>query len=411
VSRSKRAGGLIVGSAAAVAAVLTAGTGVAAADNAVPMPNGCPALVVLGIQGTSESSPTADPHASTGMLGDLFGPLAGDSADVQQILIPYPASFGGLPGTGPDDASFAASAEQASATVASTAAGVAARCQGSKIAVTGFSQGAGVAARFARRVGAGQGPVSPDKIAGVAVLSDWTRPPGDERFPGRPGQQSPDPVPGTSGAATSQVRLAPVPESGGIAADATDFGKLDGRVGEFCDPGDLACDAPHDADALTVAAGVAAQTDFRDPIRAVSSAGAAWSATVSATATRVLLDDVHVQGNHVDYVPQHTVSERLAQAAVSPDNPPTPQQTQAAAAVAGHVVAAVIADPIGQIPRLVGQIAAAVAPNIAANAAVLNPATLLRYSNVVAQHTAYGVQSPATQWLSAMTHDLTGGRR
>ncbi|WP_280384261.1 cutinase family protein [Nocardia wallacei] len=399
-----------LGTAAVMAAMMNT-TSVAAAEQSVPLPDDCPALVVLGVQGTGESSPIADPMAQTGMLGSVLGPITASGGDVQRILVPYEASFGGIIGTGPETAPFAESAAQATARLDATAAGVAAHCPDSMLAVTGYSQGAGVVSDFARRVGAGEGPVPTDRIAGVAVLADWTRPPGGEVFPGRPGQRSPDAPPGTDGTATSEVTFAPVPSSGGIASDTKTFGDLTGRVAQVCIGGDLSCDAPANAAVLRVAAGVAARTDFRDPLSAAASAGAAWSATVEAAVTHVLLNDVRVGAGGVNYAPRATVSERMADAAVSPHAAPTPQESQAAADVAEQVAAAVAADPLGQIPRIAGQVVAAVAPNAAVNSDVVNPAVLARYSDVIARHTGYNTQPQVAQWLDAMSRDLTGGPR
>ncbi|MGF6881785.1 hypothetical protein ABH933_001296 [Nocardia sp. GP40] len=406
MSRAKVGG--VLGSAAVVAAALSVSTGTAAADaGAVPLPQGCRALVVLGIQGTGQSSLVADPQANTGMLGSILGPLAHDS-DMTQVFIPYPASFGSVPGT-PPGPSFASSALQAQSRLDLTAAEVAAQCPTSRIAVLGYSQGAGPAMDFARREGAETGPVPSDRIAGVAAISDWTRPPGPNAIPGRPGQQSPDPVPGTSGTATSSVRLAPVPADGGIASNPQDFGDMDGRVVEVCAPGDLACNAPEDADAVKFVAGVAAHTDFRDPISAVTSAGAAVSGSVAAAISQTLLDDVHVQGGRVDYLPRRTISDRVAQAAVSPDPAPPAQQTQAAAAKMQQVLGAVVADPIGQLPHLAAELAGSIGPNLAANAA--DAAALLRLAGSIGPHDSYAANPQVTQWMSAMARDSAGGRR
>ncbi|MBU3063099.1 PE-PPE domain-containing protein [Nocardia sp. NEAU-G5] len=404
MSRGKFGG--VLGSAALVAAALGVGTGTAAADTgAGPLPEGCRALVVIGIQGTGQSSP--DPQADTGMLGSILGPLAHDN-DMAQVFIPYPASFGSVPGT-PPGPTFAASALQAQTRLDVTAADVAAQCPTSRIAVVGYSQGAGAATDFARREGAGTGPVPSDRIAGIAAISDWTRPPGPNAVPGRPGQQSPDPVPGTSGTSTKSVRLAPVPADGGIASNPQDFGTVNGRVVEICADGDLACNAPDNADAVKFAAGVAAHTDFRDPITAVTSAGAAVSGALSTATTQTLLDDVNVQGGQVDYLPGRSISDRVAQAAVSPDPAPPAQQAQAAAAKMQQVIGAVVADPIGQLPHLAAQLAAAIGPNLAANAA--DGTALVRLAGSIGPHDSYTANPQVTQWMSALAHDAVGGRR
>ncbi|MBF6302469.1 cutinase family protein [Nocardia amamiensis] len=388
---------------------MATGAGTAAAEEPVPLP-GCPALLVLGVQGTSESSPTASPSVDSGMLGHVFGPMLAEGASVDRVLIPYPASFGGVIGTGPGVDPFAASTDQARARLDATAAEVVAQCPHTQIGAAGFSGGAAVISEFARDVGAGVGPVPADRVAGVALLSDPTRPAGGQQLPGRPGQVSPSAPPGTDGAHTSQVRLAPVPASGGIADNGTDFGDLAGRVGEFCASGDLACDAPGHAAALRTAAGLAAQADLRDPLTAASSLAGAWGQTVTEASNTVVLSDVSVENGQVNYAPAETVSQRLADAADPRTPAASPEQTQAAAEKVAQIVAAIAADPLGQIPRLAGQIGAAIGAELAANADLLNPATWAHYATVPVAHTGYaanGQTEAAADWLAALSHDLS----
>ncbi|WP_405183636.1 cutinase family protein (plasmid) [Nocardia sp. NBC_01377] len=397
--------------AAAVTAValVAAGTGTAAAD-ALALP-GCPGLLVIGVQGTGESSPSASPSLDTGMLGTMFGPMLTAGVDIDRVYIGYPASFGGAIGTGPGTASYADSVAYARSRLDDTAAAAVEQCPNTRLAVAGFSQGAAVVSDFAQDVGAGNGPVAPDRVAGVALLSDPTRPVGPDPIPGRPGQVSPDPAPGTDGDATAAIHLDPVPGSGGIADTGTDFNALEGRVGEFCAAGDLACDAPANAAALQVAAGVAAQSDLRDPIAAATSITASMQETAAEASTQVLLNDVTVEAGQVNYVPGQTVSQRLAEAS-DPGGVTDPAEAVAAADKSAQVMAAIAADPIGQIPRLAGQVGAAIGAELAANADILNPATLAHYAAVITNHTGYGATGEtgtAADWFAALSQDLSGG--
>uniref|UniRef100_UPI001C24469F cutinase family protein n=1 Tax=Nocardia noduli TaxID=2815722 RepID=UPI001C24469F len=317
-------------------------------------------------------------------------------------------------GTGAGVQPYVESSAHARARLDATAAQVIEQCPRTQLGLAGFSQGAAVVSGFAQDVGAGQGPVPADRVAGVALLSDPTRPAGGEPIPGRPGQVSPDAAPGTDPVATSRVRLDPVPFSGGIADTGTDFAALEGRVGEFCAAHDLACDAPANAAALQVVAGVAAQADLRDPIVAAGSLVGAWQATVGEAVDEVMLSDVRVEGGQVNYVPSETVSQRLAEAADPGAGSPGPEHGVAAADKTGAVVAAIVADPVGQIPRLVGQIGAAIGAELAANADLLNPATWVHYATTVASHTGYGASGQAAdagQWLAALSQDVSGASR
>ena len=385
----------------------------AAATNSAARSQNCPGLMVLGVEGTGESTPAANPQVTNGMLGTMVGPMLAQGTDIQSVTIPYEASFGGAPGTGPGTAPFVNSVDDATARLNATAADVASRCPHTRIAVAGYSQGAVVASQFARQVGAGQGPVAADRVAGVALFSDGTRPAGSGPFPGSSGQVTPAPAPGTDGAATSQVRMSAPPASGGITPDEAGFGSLAGRVGEFCAPGDLACDAPGHAAVLRTAAGLAAQADLRDPVAAVNSLGNAWQQTAATATASVVLNDVHVDNSGVNYVPSESVSDRIADAA-DPRTPAAgPDQVQAAAQKVNQIVSAVTADPLRQIPQLAGQIGAAVQANIAANADLLNPSTILGYADVIGHHTSYGgdgATQQAADWFGALSLDIATGR-
>ncbi|WP_159850296.1 cutinase family protein [Nocardia sp. CY41] len=381
-------------------------------DGAVPVAR-CPGLLVLGVQGTGESTPAANPDITGGMLGTMVGPMLAQGVDIAHVNIPYEASFGGAPGTGPGAAPFAASVDQATARLNATAAEVVSRCPQTMLAVAAYSQGAVAGAEFARQVGAGQGPVPADRVAGVALFSDGTRPAGGAPFPGAPGQMTPSPAPGTDGAATSQVRVPVPPASGGITPNEVGFGALSGRVAEFCAPGDLACDAPGRAAVLRTAAGLAARADLHDPLAAVSSVSAAWHQTTAAATSTVLLNDIQVDGTGVNYVPAASVSDRIADAADPRTPAPGADQAQATADKISRIVAAVAADPLRQLPQLAGQLGAAVQAELAANADLLNPATILSYADPVGNHTSYagdGATQQAAEWFGALSRDIATAR-
>ena len=406
--RRARAGLATLGAAGCTAAVMAMVSPQAMADTPAPV-TACPDLVVLGVQGTGESSPTADPLAITGMIGHVFGPLLARDPSVGHVTIPYAAGFGGAPGTGPSNLPFATSATEAGERLDATASDIVVRCPGTRLALVGFSQGGGVVSEEARRIGAGDSSVSADRVGGVAIISDWTRPNGGEQIPGRPGQVSPDPPPGADNNESSPVAFAPVPFSGGIAPDAGDFGALTGRVAEFCTAGDLSCDAPAHAEVLRAAGGVAARANLSDPLTAAQSLTSVAASAVSETTAAVVLDDVYVANGQVSYSPSQPISTRLADAADPRQAPPTPDQQQAASEGISQAAAAIVADPLGQIPRLAGQISAAINDNLAANADLADPAAIARYAGVVGSHTSYaanGVTRQVADWFADMSRDL-----
>ncbi|WP_234391054.1 cutinase family protein [Nocardia suismassiliense] len=403
----KRSAAAAVAAATTVAAM--AATGSAAA---VPIGPGCPALYVVGIQGTGQSSPGADPLADTGMVGALLAPVLAAVPDlVQRSYIGYPAGFGGaIPGGGaaPYSVSVADARRQLDAAVTQ----IAEACPATLIAGIGYSQGAQAISSFAADVGAGAGPIEPDRIAGIALYSNPDRAPQDAIFPGRPGQITPDPAPGTSGGAVSGVQITNPPASGGgIADDHIGYGALTGRVADICTDGDLACSAPDHAALLRVGAEIAAQADLRDPFTALGSLQAVLSGALGDAWTAVVLNDFQVGGGNVDYVPQLSLADRLLEAA----DPRSSAAGERGVAEArwNEITATVAGNPIALLPKLTGQLSTAWGQLVADNADLVNPGVWLRYADTVARHTGYaasGQLNSGIAWMVALAHDIAGSR-
>ncbi|WP_410874676.1 cutinase family protein [Nocardia sp. A7] len=397
---------------AAVAVAATVGSGAATFTDspaaAVPIEPGCPALYVLGVQGTGQSSPAADPLADTGVVGALIAPvLSAAPALVQRSYIPYGAGFGGVvPGGGPDP--YSVSVSDARNQLDAAATEIAETCPETMIAGVGYSQGAQAMSNFAADIGAGSGPISADRIAGIALYANPDRAPGSPVIPGRPGQIVPDPAPGTSGAAVSQVAITNPPAGGGGIAGAISYGDLSGRVADICTDGDLVCSAPDRAAFLRVGAEIAAQADLRNPIAALGTLNGLLHAALGDAWSTVILEDFVVGDGNVDYLPQQGLAARLVQAA-DPRNP-VPDGGVAAARW-GEIVATVAANPIVLLPELAGQLAAAWGQLLADNADLVNPAVLARYADTVGRHNNYatsGQLATGVAWLVALAHDIAG---
>ncbi|WP_280422506.1 cutinase family protein [Nocardia carnea] len=374
----------------------------------------CPVLWVLGVQGTGESSPDASETADTGMLGHLLGPVAAAAPDlVARTYIPYPAAFGGAVGTGGGHDPYTHSVGAGLAALTDTAGQIGTACPGTTLAVVGYSQGAQVVSEFARAVGAGQGPVAAERVAGVALYSDPERAPGSPVIPGRPGQLIPEPAPGTNGVAVSKVAFTAAPASGGGIATTSgvDYGALTGRVADICVEGDLSCSAPDRAALLQAAAQIAAQADLRDPIAALGSIQSLLSGVLGDAWTSVLLNDFQVGHGWVDYVPAASLSQRLIEAADPRTPPPGPDEAAAAATRWSQITTVVAADPISQLPRLAAQLSAAFGQLVTDNADLLDPRVWLRYTDIPARHTGYaatGLLATGAAWMTALAHDLAG---
>ncbi|RDI43595.1 cutinase family protein [Nocardia mexicana] len=317
-----------------VAAVMFASPVQAQTGVGAPLGATCPALYVLGVQGPEEGAQDADadPIIETGALGQLFTPLHAHAGDlVQRAYLPYGRSSDGL--AQPYDDAVADAANR----VGEAAAEITRRCPATKLAVAGYGQGAAAAADFAHRTGTGTGTstVDPSAVAGIALFANPNRAPGPV-FPGRPEQASPLAAPGTSGSAVAGIRFTPGATAGsGIGQNTTattDYGVLSGRVADFCTTGDLTCDAPAAGTPITqTVKNIAAQSDQRDPVAAITTTAQALAATAWKTAVGVAGEDL--SGNSLDqlsYQPAIPLGQRLAEASNPATPMPGPDQALAA---------------------------------------------------------------------------------
>ncbi|CDZ90210.1 hypothetical protein Rruber_05504 (plasmid) [Rhodococcus ruber] len=429
--------------------------------------DGCPDLYVLGMQGTTESSPDAPVKVDTGMLSNIMGPMLDQArelgASVDRAYVPYPGSFGGLTPGG--SRSYVESVTEGEENLSLAAEKVLEQCPSAKLAVVGFSQGAHAASNFLRSVGKGIGAVPAGSIAAGALFGAPTRSPGSGLFPGT-SQSAPSPVPGTTGEtvkALSSVAFT-APEGGGIGPVAdltTDYGSLSGRVSSWCQTGDLACDAPANAPIVRAVVNVAGQVEVGgDPFVAVATVGRALASTAFTTAVDVVNEDIAAPRNALEAVsiqPKKTISQRLAEASDPRATPPTGQEVTAALMKVGLIglnaavtvakkvltpetiaaVAAVgLANPaaafgvlaaktVGVLPelvppatsqRLVRQAFQVVQNEVKANRDAFDLVAMTTVRNVAAEHGSYG-SVPATasgqaptrfvaSWLAAAAADL-----
>ncbi|MEV0768503.1 cutinase family protein [Nocardia salmonicida] len=389
------------------AAILTAATPPTPAA-AVPI-NGCPALFILGVQGTGQSSPTADPLADTGVVGSLIGPVVSAVPGlVQRAYIAYEAGFGGIVPDGGADP-YVSSVSGARAGLDAAAVQVVESCPDTMLAGVGYSQGAQAMASFARDVGAGAGPVPADRVAGIALYANPDRGELEAVFPGRPGQTVPDPAPGTEGGAVATVQVLSAPAGGaGIATTADGYGALAGRVADICSDGDLACSAPGQASVLRLGAEVFAQADLTNPLAAIATVNAALSEALGEAWNTVILNDFHLSHGNVDYLPQAGFGDRLVDAG----DLRVPAADPSAAAVRwDEIVATVATNPLVLVPKLIAQLGAGWGQLAAENAELVNPSTWVRFADTVGRHNSYAVtgqMDSGAAWMIALARDLAG---
>lgn len=303
--------------------VSVAGISTVHADDGVPLGVKCPSLYAMGVQGSEEGAPEAGIVSDSGALGQVFGPLAAAAGDlVQRAYVPYGQTSDGktLP--------YEAAVTTAAARLEQMAAEVVARCPNTQIAVAGYAQGAAAVSTFAQRVGTGTARVAADRVAGIALLANPTRVANTPVLPGLPQTSTPTAASGTTGEKVASIMLSNPALTGiGITAPAgsNGYGALVGRVADLCVAGDATCDAPVGSPLVTTVANIAARSDLRDPIAAISTVAQALSGTVYTTAVNVVNEDL--TGTSLDqlsYQPGKSLGQRLAEASSPTATPPAP---------------------------------------------------------------------------------------
>lgn len=292
--------------ATAALTIVVSASGVAAAQPSTTTPargdgGDCSVLHLVVVPGTTEIDENSSPDTDSGFFSRVTVPAmrdanSGDSPALNRSYVPYPASFGGKPG----DRSTVPYAQSVDIGVENTQnmiSDIAARCPGTKFFVSGYSQGGEAASQVLRSIGAGDGPIPAEELAGGALFSDPTRAEGEDIIAS--GASAPAPAPGTDGAAVDTVTLAPAtvaPAGGGIAPTPkiSGFGAVSDRVASYCTAGDLACDTPANAPAAKLVASIAGQSsmDTRDPVRILTDVSTAVGRTALMTGASVVNDNI-----------------------------------------------------------------------------------------------------------------------
>lgn len=179
--------------------------GAGAADAA---PGSCPKIYVLAVPGTWASG------SSPGIMSSVTSGLGGDT---QVQFVGYDATA--FPW---ESAIYGKSKGQAVANIKGLALTMLKRCPGTRIALTGYSQGADAAGDVASEIGTGRAEIKPGQVAGVVLIADPRRSSRDNLVgPPLRGQGS-----------------------GGPRADG--MGWVLPKAFTICDPADLYCNVPRD---------------------------------------------------------------------------------------------------------------------------------------------------------------------
>lgn len=292
----------------------------------------CPAVHVVLVPGTSETTDWSDPNQDNhGYLSNMMTPVlsavnkgfTGDKgagfSDVlsdgkaattnagtndqgapklSRTYVPYHATAGGAwagmgvtpgkPKNFGDTTSYEESVKGGVNEAEKVIEAVAEKCPGTKIDLIGYSQGAEVASAVSRRIGAGKTSIDPEKIAGVMLFSDPTRAGKTPAIAsGADSMSSPS---GTDGSAASQVlsnmSKISTPTAGGISTDKTNvdnFGDLEDRVVSWCLPGDYVCGLPADSELTRKVVALVSKINLADPVEALQLLGESLNQATQTT--------------------------------------------------------------------------------------------------------------------------------
>lgn len=213
-------------------------------------PDWCPAVEVISVPGTWESSRDDDPfnpqaNPASFMLS-ITRPLQEmyDINHVRVFTVPYTAQFHN-PLSADRQMSYNDSRAEGTRAAVEAMTDMNNRCPLTSYVLIGFSQGAVIAGDIASDIGNGRGPVDQDLVLGVTLIADGRRQDGvgQDVGPNPPGQGA-------------EITLHEVPTLSALGLSMTGprpggFGALNDRTNEICARGDLICAAPESAFNIT----------------------------------------------------------------------------------------------------------------------------------------------------------------
>jgi hypothetical protein len=214
----------------AMAVIAAFGATGVASSNIASADAPCPAVQVLGVPGTfyyhtpgpTPWQPNLNPAQPGAMITDVADLLGPDRAtgQISYEQVNHPADIGAA-------ISYRASNAAAVTILTTRISQLAASCPGTRFAIIGYSNGAGVAGDVLHSIGQGKGPIPADRVATGILFADPRRDAAHDQLVGPP-------VRGTG---------VDLPRPGG-------FGAVRDRTYQFCAAGDLVCDNDPDATLL-----------------------------------------------------------------------------------------------------------------------------------------------------------------
>ncbi|RDI48457.1 cutinase family protein [Nocardia mexicana] len=209
-------------------------------------PAHCPDVQLLSIPGTWESNSGDDPENPSANPASLMLNISNPVREqfpqerLDVYTVPYVAQFSNPIAIPPDgQQSYNNSRSEGTRRATDELTSMAKECPLTSYVIAGFSQGAVIGGDLAAQIGAGKGPVSPDRVLGVMLIADGRRDFGS----GQATEIGPNP-PGVG----AEVALKGLTVPGiSMTGPRQGFGKLADRTYTICAPGDLICDAPKQA--------------------------------------------------------------------------------------------------------------------------------------------------------------------
>lgn len=233
------------------------------------------------LDGLGDLDQSADtPNEEDNEQADDIEPGSGEADDKEDTVLPvtrtfvnYPSAAGGFqffakptaPGKESNQVSYLESMDTGVESAEEQIKKIDEACgDNTKFFLAGYSQGAEVIEHVARKIGAGNGPVSADRIAGVSLFAS-------------PNRQADTPL-AINGAdsvggnhamkVTEGLTHYDTPAGGGISADKTGtdgLGELEDRTVSWCLQGDIVCGLPVDSEIARALATSMEGVDINDP--------------------------------------------------------------------------------------------------------------------------------------------------
>ncbi|MFI9511458.1 cutinase family protein [Nocardia sp. NPDC052566] len=212
-------------------------------------PAWCPDVEMISVPGTWESNSGDDPRNPAAnpasLMLNVSNPIRERFSDqrLDVFTVPYVAQFSNPIAIPPDgQQSYNNSRTEGARRMVDEMARRTKECPLTSYVIAGFSQGAVIAGDVAADIGANKGPVRPDLVLGVMLISDGRRT--GDTGPGQAQQVGPPP-PGVG--AEVALKGLNVPGITMTGPRPGGFGVLANRTYTICAPGDLICDAPREA--------------------------------------------------------------------------------------------------------------------------------------------------------------------